>query len=59
MIPFYVMLVAIVSARAVGAIVRAPLNDWQAAVRIGLAVMFIFTGLAHFTSTRRDLIRTE
>jgi len=56
MIPLYVMLVAIASARAIGAFVWAPLNDWQAAVRVGLAVMFVFTGLAHFTSTRTDLI---
>ncbi len=57
MIPFYVMLVAIVVARLLGALVWPALGDWHAATRAGLAMMFIFTGLAHFTSTRQDLVR--
>jgi uncharacterized membrane protein len=56
-IPFYVMLVAILAARLAGAIGWSILEDWRAATRAGLAVMFVFTGAAHFTSTRRDLIR--
>ena len=57
MIPFYVMVVGIAAARIVGAIGWRALDDWQIATRVGLAVMFVFTGVAHFTATRVDLIR--
>lgn len=57
MIVFYVMLAAIVIARAVGFLGVAALDSWHGSVRAGLAVMFIFTGLAHFTKTRGDLIK--
>ena len=50
------MLVGIVTARLVG-VVWPPLDDWRMATRAGLAVMFVFTGLAHFGRTRVDLIR--
>ena len=51
------MLVAILAARAAGAIGVAALDDWAVATRVGLAVMFVFTGVAHFTKTRDDLVR--
>lgn len=35
----------------------APLRGWAAATRVGLAVMFWVTGVAHFTSMRADMIR--
>ena len=57
MIPFYVMIAGIAAARVVGAIGWRALDDWQVATRVGLAVMFVFTGIAHFTTTRVDLIR--
>jgi len=57
MIPFYVMLAAIVAARSVGALGGRPLDDWRIATRVGLAIMFVFTGVAHFTRTREDLVR--
>jgi uncharacterized membrane protein len=57
MIPFYVMVAAALIVRIFGALVWPAINDWEAATRLGLAVMFVFTGMAHFTSTRRDLIR--
>lgn len=57
MIPFYVMLVAIALARLAGALVCAPLDGWHAATRAGLCTMFLFTGVAHFTATRGDLVR--
>ena len=57
MIPFYVMLATILAARGVGAVGWAPLDSWPVAVRTGLAVMFVFTGVAHFTRTRADLVR--
>jgi uncharacterized membrane protein len=57
MIPLYVMLVGITAARLAGAAGWQPLADWHAATRAGLALMFAFTGVAHFTSTRQDLVR--
>jgi uncharacterized membrane protein len=51
------MVVAIVLARALAVLGAPSGGDWHLATRIGLAVMFIFTGIAHFTSTRGDLIR--
>ena len=35
----------------------APLRDWAAATRVGLAVMFCFTVAAHFNSMRAELVR--
>lgn len=57
MIPLRVMLAAIVAARIAGAAGIAALDGWAAATRAGLAVMFVFTGIAHFTKTRADLVR--
>ncbi|MGH7548086.1 MAG: hypothetical protein ACREMM_07920 [Gemmatimonadales bacterium] len=56
MIPLYVMLAGILAARGAGALGVAPLDDWQAATRAGLALMFVFTGVAHFTRTREALV---
>jgi len=57
MIPFFVMLAAILLARGAGAIGWEPLDDWQVAARVALAVMFMFTAAAHFNRMRADLIR--
>jgi len=58
MLPFYVMAAAILIARIAGALGWGWLDDWQAATRAGLAIMFAFTGMAHFFArTRGDLIR--
>lgn len=57
MIPFYVMLAAIALARLAGALGFPRLDDWHAATRAGLCVMFLLTGAAHFTATRGDLVR--
>ena len=57
MIPLYVMIVGIAAARVVGAMGWRALDDWQIATQIGLALMFVFTGVAHFSSTRLDLVR--
>jgi len=56
MVPLYVMIAGIVLARAIGALWWPPLDDWQAATRTGLALMFVFTGVAHFTGPRADLV---
>jgi hypothetical protein len=57
MIVFAVMLAGILVARLAGWLGFSALDDWHAATRAGLALMFIFTGTAHFTRTRADLVR--
>lgn len=57
MIPFAVMAGAILLARAAGGLGLDALGLWEAATRVGLSVMFLFTGLAHFNRMRQDLIR--
>jgi uncharacterized membrane protein len=56
-IPFFVMLGGILGARAAGAVAVEPFDSWQASTRVGLALMFVFTGVAHFGRTREDLLR--
>ncbi len=57
MIVLYVMLGGIIAARAAGAVGVPALDSGPAAIRAGLALMFVFTGIAHFTRTRADLVR--
>lgn len=57
MIVLYVMLGGIIAARAAGAVGVPAFDSWPAATRAGLALMFVFTGIAHFTRTRADLVR--
>jgi uncharacterized membrane protein len=57
MIPLYVMIAGVLVARAAGAAGVGATDSWQGATRVGLAIMFMFTGVAHFTATRADLIR--
>jgi len=57
MIPFFVMLVGIALARAVGVLGWPPLDSWTMATRVGLAIMFVVTGIAHFGRTRDDLVQ--
>ncbi len=52
-----VLAVALVLARAAGALGLKALDSWPAAVRAGLAAMLLFTSLAHFNSLRHDLAR--
>ncbi len=51
------MLAAALGARVAGPHDWLSLASWQPAARVGLSLMFLFTGAAHFTRTRRDLIR--
>ena len=57
MLPFYVMVAAILAARGLGALGWTPLDEWRVATRCGLSIMFFFTAAAHFSPrTRGDLI---
>jgi len=51
------MLGVIVAARVIGALGVDVFDSWQAATRIGLAAIFVFTAVAHFNRMRPDLIR--
>jgi len=42
--------------RGVGALGVVALQSWLDCARTALATMFIFTAIAHFTSTRKDMI---
>jgi uncharacterized membrane protein len=57
MIVLLVMCAGILGARLLGVAGIDPLDSWQGSTRAGLALMFLFTGAAHFTSTRHDLVR--
>lgn len=56
MAPFLVLCFVVLLARAVGAVGVHSLDSWAAAVRVGLAVMFCFTAVAHFGPMRHDLV---
>ena len=57
MIPFTVMVAAIGLLRLAGALGAPFLDDWMIATRLGLAVMFLYTGTAHLSRERPALIR--
>jgi len=52
-----VLCVATLLARIAGLAGAAGVRSWAAAVRVGLAVMLLFTSSAHFTDMRHDLVR--
>lgn len=55
-IPLVVLVVATVLARVGGLLGWGYLDGWVPALAVGLAVMFVVTGLAHFVGRRDDLI---
>lgn len=57
MAPLIVLVAATLLARLVGRLGVKPFQQWSAATRVGLAVMFCFTASAHFNSMRADLVR--
>jgi uncharacterized membrane protein len=57
MVPLIVLIVATLLTRLVGRFGVVSLRNWEAATRVGLAVMLLFTAAAHFNSMRADLIR--
>ena len=57
MAPLITLLVGSLVARVVGWIGVAYVNSWTAAIAVGLAAMFVLTGVAHFAPPMRaDLI---
>ena len=57
MVPLIVLIVTTLLTRFAGRLGVPSLRSWAAAIRAGLAVMFLFTAAAHFNSMRADLIR--
>src|SRR6266508_4951625 len=56
MIPLYVLVIGTALARLTGWLRVDALDGWQPALRVGLALMFVLTGLAHFGGRRKELI---
>lgn len=57
MAPLITLLVASVLARAVGWLGVTYVDNWTAAIAVGLAAMFVLTGVAHFAPPMRaDLV---
>jgi uncharacterized membrane protein len=52
-----VLIVVTLLARLVGRLGAVSLRNWDASIRVGLAVMLVFTAVAHFNSMRADLVR--
>ena len=53
MVVLYVLFGAWLVLRGAGALGIEGLASWQASARYALAVMFVFTGIAHFTKVNR------
>lgn len=57
MAPLITLLLSTVAARSIGWLGVAYVNNWTAAIAVGLAAMFLLTGFSHFAPPlRRDLI---
>ena len=57
MAPLIALMLGTLTARLVGCLGAAYVGSWPAAVAVGLAAMFLVTGIAHFVNPlRRDLI---
>ncbi len=57
MIVLFVLFGSWLILRGVGALGVTPLATWHESVRYALAVMFMFTGAAHFNKMRHDLVQ--
>jgi uncharacterized membrane protein len=55
--PLLLLIVALLALRAVGAVGFAPLADLRTDARFALALMFVFSASAHFSSQRASLIQ--
>lgn len=54
MAPFLALVTGTALARLLGLVGVDALDGWWPALRVGLALMFVLTGLAHFGAGRRD-----
>ena len=56
-VPFLLLLVVMIVLRGLGALGATAVDSWPTATRLALAVMFVFTSLSHFASTRDALVQ--
>lgn len=57
MLVVYILIVALLVSRGIGALGVASLASWPAASRAAMSVMLLFTGAGHFAPMKRDLVR--
>jgi uncharacterized membrane protein len=55
--PFVLLIGTLLAFRSLGYVGVRPMRSWKTAARYALAVMFVFTSVSHFTSTRADLVQ--
>ena len=56
MVSLIVLVVALVLMRSAGYLGVGHLSSWRKATRYALAVMFVFTGVSHFTDMKHDFV---
>lgn len=57
MIPFFLLVVALLIFRGLGVLGVGLFANWPVAAQWALALMFLFTAASHFTRMRADLVR--
>ena len=57
MIVLVILAAGVLLSKILGLLGVEALDSWVVATRFGLALMFLFTASAHFTSMRHDLVR--
>ncbi|WLD92561.1 DoxX family protein [Alkalihalobacillus sp. AL-G] len=56
MVPFIVLIVTFLMFSVIG-FFELPLNEWQTSLRLAIALMFLFTAMAHWGKRRPNLIK--
>jgi uncharacterized membrane protein len=54
MISLFVLVISFIVLRGLGALGVRRLSSWRDAARLALAIMFLFTGLSHFSALKHD-----
>ncbi len=54
MAPLFVLVISFIVLRGVGLLGVKRLSSWREAGRVAVAIMFLFTGVMHFTSMKYD-----
>ena len=54
MISLFILIISFILLRGLGALGVKRLSSWREAGRIALVIMFLFTGLSHFSSLKYD-----
>lgn len=54
MVPFFILVATTLALRGLGAIGVSPFASFRASLRVGLAIMFAFTGTTHFTGMKHE-----